>query len=295
VAYLAWWPMFWQQLEAGTLLRQTFPGWEEVVSFSILRAPALTFGKFLFGVIDLEVTGVFLLITIVFVGLCLACLGKSGWLSKTANRSKIYLWFYFLILPFLLASIVSLVVPVIQPKRVIFLLPFAYLLLSFLIFGPRDNWSHLGVRNWSLLLLVLALNLYGTFSYYTKADYQRENWRHAVATLHQDYNPSQTLVMFAYPAPFSPWSWYEAGYGQTFPTLATGTYDTKTLGEIEATLSPAFGYNQVIVFDYLRSLTDSNNQIPTTLINNNFVETKIYDYKNLGFIRVYSQLMERAQ
>ncbi len=289
IAFLPWLPEFLRQLAAGQALRQNFPGWENIVSFSLLKAPILTFGKFLFGVLDLSVNFSYIFITCLFCFFILFILFRQKQAFWRQHWRQFIPYFYFLVLPFLLASLVSLFVPVIQPKRVIFLLPFIYLFLAYLIFGLVENWRQLRWYHWSLLILILAINVFSTFSYYTDTDLQRENWRHALTTLHQEYNSTDTLALFAYAAPFSPWTWYEQKAPAPFPTLSTGNYDTNAIINLDNTLQSVTNYQNVVLFDYLRSLTDSSNLLPQYLLARNFTESRILDYPNLGFIRIYTQ------
>jgi hypothetical protein len=141
-----------------------------------------------------------------------------------------------------------------------------------------------------LLILVLTFNLYGTFSYYTNLSYQRENWRAAITMLHENYDPETTIAVFSFNAPFAPWSWYERQAAHPFPTLSTGTYAVASLnGQLNSLLAPTTNYQQIISFDYLRSLTDPNNQLPAALEKNGFGEIANYDYNTLGFIRIYAR------
>ncbi len=289
IGFLPWLNMFFQQLAAGQALRSNFPGWESIVSFGLLRAPVLTFGKFLFGVLDIEVNSIFIFITSLFVFLVLLILFSRKTKFFTDNRRQLTLWLYFLILPFVLATLTSFFVPVIQPKRVIFLLPFVYLFLSFLILGTHRDWQKLKFFNWLLLILVLSINLFSTISYWKTPHLQRENWQHGLIQLHRHYDSSNTLAIFAYSAPFSPWSWYERQVNQPFPTLSTGSYDTSKLSNLDQLLLPAKNYQYLIVFDYLRSLTDRENLLPQILDDFGFHQSQIYDYPNLGFIRIYSK------
>lgn len=289
ISFLPWLPEFLAQLQAGQTLRANFPGWENIVSFSFLQAPVLTFGKFLFGVLDLEINFSYLLITGLFCFLVLAIIFTQAKKFWQQNKSLLVLYFFFLIVPFVLASLISLFVPVIQPKRVIFLLPFLYLFLSFLIFEQNDHWRKLNKKSWTLLILLLAINLFSTFKYYTDVNLQREDWRHALFTLHQNYDETKTLALFAYAAPFSPWTWYERDQLQPFATYATGNYNTAVLSDLNSSLTPVLHYQNIILFDYLRSLTDSQNLLSQFLLNHGYYESQILDYPNLGFIRIYQQ------
>ena len=50
-------------------------------------------------------------------------------------------------------------------------------------------------------------------------------------------------------------------------------------------------YRYVIVFDYLRALTDSQNLLPQTLVENGFaLDPGVFlQYPNLGAIKVYKR------
>lgn len=290
VAFLPWLSSFLDQLAAGQLLRTTFPDWENIVSYDLWRSLSLTFGKFFFGVLDLELSVAFLVLVGLLIVLLLAVIMNKKTRFWRQNKDRLLLWLYLMVIPFVLAAVVSIFVPIIQPKRIIYLLPFAYLLLSFLIFGTRADWRFLKMSNWLLLIYVLAINLFGTFAYYQSPLYQRENWRQAIQTLHQEYSSRNTLALFAYEQPFSPWRWYEMRYTDPFPTLTTGSYNTSEVNNLGLMLQPISNYDYVITFDYLRSLTDQENLVPKTLELLGFEEIRQLDYPNLGFIRIYHQL-----
>lgn len=285
IAFLPWLSSFLAQLQAGQTLRKIFPGWEEVVGFSTWKAPVLTLGKFLFGIVDLELIYIWpTLAFLLLLGLILKQKKKSFWLK---NQPKLVLFACALFLPFILAWLVSFFIPIIQPKRVIYLLPIFYLFLSWLILGDWRDWKLVKNSHWLLIIFILAINIFSTLSYYQDPRLQRENWRHALDSLHQDLSTEKTLAVFTYQAPFSPWLWYEKQRARPFPTLSTGTYNTSTIPDLRSVLSPINNYQSIIVFDYLRSLTDSQNLLINYLIEHNYQEKKVYDYPNLGFIRLY--------
>lgn len=308
IAFLAWLPSFLGQLQAGQALRENFPGWENIVSFSLLKAPALTFGKFLFGVIDLEFISFsrldtfpflqlnnfasswyFLLVILLLLFFLLPIILKRNFSGKSAKPIWLFL-IQALLLPFALASLVSLWIPLIQPKRVIFLLPFVYLALSFLIFEKRKNWSELTISHWGAFILVLLVNLYGCFSYYTQGKLQKEPWREAIANLHEKYRTEDTIALFAFQDPFAPWRWYEKSEFNKFSTLATGSYYLANREQVRQLLLPVANYQQVITFDYLTSLTDPHNYLKEVLHDFGYTEKQNYDYNNLGFIRIYQRV-----
>jgi hypothetical protein len=52
-------------------------------------------------------------------------------------------------------------------------------------------------------------------------------------------------------------------------------------------MSQALNYDHVIVFDYLRDLTDPNHFIEQYLTVYNYQAGQVYDYPQLGFVRTY--------
>ncbi|MBQ6449777.1 glycosyltransferase family 39 protein [bacterium] len=288
IAFLPWLPAFLDQLQAGQTLRLTFPGWENIVSFTFVRSSLLTVAKFIYGVLDVEVNFFFVAGTLLIVVLmCMAIFTQFHLLVKQKR-----IWFQLtiiLILPFLAASLISLFVPVVQPKRVIFLLPFFYLTIAILVFGTRQHRHRVSPVAFALPILLLIINLFSTFCYYTDARLQRENWRDLLATLHRDWDVTDTAAVFAYQAPFSPWVWYEQTVSSPFPTFSTGTYDTSTLVDLNA-ISLLDDYSHIIVFDYLRELTDREDKVLHWLEDHHFVAGKIYTYHNLGQVRIYEKL-----
>lgn len=308
ITFLAWLPSFLGQLQAGQTLRENFPGWENIVSFSLLKAPALTFGKFLFGVVDLEfisfsrlnafpflqlnnftASWYFLLVILLLLFFTIPIIFSRDFSDQKTKP----IWFMLiqaLLLPFALASLVSLWVPLIQPKRVIFLLPFVYLVFCYLIFEKRKNWSALTPAHWGAFILVLLVNLSGCFSYYTKEKLQKEPWREAIANLHEQYQAEDTIALFSFQDPFAPWRWYEKNQPNKFPTLATGSYYLTDREQVRQLLLPVANYEQVITFDYLTSLTDPHNYLKEALHDFGYTEKQNYDYNNLGFIRIYQRV-----
>jgi hypothetical protein len=55
------------------------------------------------------------------------------------------------------------------------------------------------------------------------------------------------------------------------------------------TLKPAYDKKYVLVFDYLRTLTDPENKIITTLTDFGFVGRGVIDYPGIGFVRIYTR------
>lgn len=291
LGFVPWLPSFLEQLAVGETVRQRLPGWEKVVSISQTKSPALVVGKFIYGVMNIEPTFFFitsfLIISTTFIYLIYLNWTKFKKIKTLKNLSLICSW---LILPLLLAWIVSFWVPVIRPKRVLFLLPAAYLLVGQIVTVGRKKIQ----RQWGTVLvsILLLLNLLGVLQYHFNPYYQRENWRSLYQEITANYLPAETILLFSYPNPFSPWRWYDQ---DKYPTLATGKLYIENVNQLSTSIKVISEYKYILLFDYLRDLTDPNDRLRTELWSLGFHEINTLDYPNIGFIRVFSRYKPTAK
>jgi mannosyltransferase len=281
VCFAFWLPTFLQQLAAGGTVRQQLPGWEEVVSIPQLKALPLVLGKFIFGVVNLELTLPFVL-GFSLLSVLVIVLGYSLFRQRSnINKATLYIFILWLVVPLISSWIISFWIPVVQPKRVLYLLPAFYLSLMTLGSQTQRKWS-LGV----LASVLLAINLITTRQYYLVPQYQRENWKALVTQLETKYPVTDTIAVFTFPEPYAPWRWYA---DPQIATLSTGTLNVRDLPNLGETLKPATNYTYIIVFDYLRDLSDPQDQLLTEIEMYGYQTVEIIDYPNIGFVRVYAR------
>jgi hypothetical protein len=295
-AFLPWLKMFLAQLHAGQSLRTDLPGWEKIVSFDQIKSLALTGTKFTFGVIHLDLnTGFFVFAfvgSVIFLPLIMSFI-LSLRQKKPPELALILTW---LCLPILLAWIVSFFIPILQPKRVLFCLPAFYLFISYLILQPlqylkknEKQTSFLQLQTYAAsilaVLLFITLNLLTSLQYYTMPRYQREDWR-GMHQLILDQYPTSTVALFAFPEAFAPWRWYDDG---SYPVITTGVLTTDSSENLNA-LKKVTDYQTVLVFDYLRDLTDPQHKIDAQLQEYGYKEVnQITPKTGLGIVRVYQR------
>lgn len=304
IGFSVWLPMFFAQLRAGQNLRLELPGWEKIVGFDQVKSIILIGGKFLFGVSDLEVNKVFIL-AILFLGLLFAPLLWSSANALRINkkdlvqRQSVVLIVLWLFLPILLVWLVSFIVPILQPKRVLFCLPAFYLGVAYLIWQP---WQYLASQRklktafkaldlqlytFSILAIFLffSLNVAMTVRYYLQPKYQREDWR----GMHQailDRYPTNAVALFAFPEPFAPWRWYDDG---SYPVITTGVLSTDSLNDVQ-NVRQVTHYHTILVFDYLRDLTDPQRKIEAQLQKDGYLEVdQITPKTGVGIVHVYQK------
>ena len=283
--FLPWLPFFLNQLQIGQTLRTTLPGWELVVSTPQLKALALVIAKFLFGIVDLEINVMFVFTAILILG-TLTYLFWQAWISsQDANSKKLTVIVLWLSLPLIFSWLVSWAVPVLQPKRVLFLLPAFYLVAAIGIdWGLRQKrivTKRLGQLSFACLI---AINIWGIAQYATNPILQRENWRDAISTLEANFPNEKTIAVFSFPESFAPWRWYGS---DGIATLGIGSLGSLESAEIRDLLKPIADYTYVISFDYLTDLTDPQKRMHDEILKYGFVEAELYDYPNIGYIRTY--------
>lgn len=288
-AFAPWLPMFLKQLQAGGQVRQSLPGWESAVSISQAKSIPLVFGKFIFGILDIQITllfvaiGLLLVLFVVIAGWQLTKETKLFGLlkSKTKESDKhqaLLILLIWLFVPLLTAWLVSFKIPVVRPKRLLMLLPAFYLLAaSSLQLKQKKRVGFIIVG------LLLTLNIYSTLNYYTDVNLQRENWRQLHQTISQKFSPNDTIIVFVAPDVFSPWRWYDQ---DSFPTWATQTLHIDQVSDLKTALKPIHQYNQILVFDYLRDLSDPDNKIVSEIKAFGYEEIGAIDQKGIGFVRI---------
>jgi hypothetical protein len=132
--------------------------------------------------------------------------------------------------------------------------------------------------------MLFLLNIIATSAYWRTPAIQRENWRAAVHEIERKY-PTGTVALFAFPEAFAPWRWYA---DTVYPVLATGEL-TLTDQTALSTIKKSTEYDHIIVFDYLRDLTDPARKLNSLLIEYGYKEIEVLDYPGIGFIRIYSK------
>jgi len=292
VSFSLWLPVFFEQLTAGQQLRTQLPGWEHLVSFSQFKSLALVGGKFIFGVLDLSAHPFYLINGGAIVILTLILLWRLQLAKHSSQKQMLTIFLTWVVLPILLPWLISFWIPIIQPKRVLFALPGLYLGVAWLcssIFHLRTHSIWRSVAG-GLIVIFLGINFISTVSYYFFPKYHREDWRGLHQLIAQKYSPEQAIVVQAFPAPFAGWEWYNQK--EHYPTYATGVFELSSNPEAmdRLRLKTVADHQYVLVFDYLRDLTDPQRTIEKDLERFGYTEVdRITPETGLGIVHVYAR------
>lgn len=182
---LPWWTTLIHQLGRGISVAKNFPAWGNVVGSLNLKTALLVPIKFLVGRISIDNNLLFALVLIIPVLVLFASLIKS-FITKRKSLLLIKAW---LIVPFIIALIVSLKVPIFSYFRFLFVLPAGYLL-----FVDGTNRLHKPVKTIAISILLIT-NLVSSFIYLSFPKFQRENWK-AAARYITSFNVQESMVLF---------------------------------------------------------------------------------------------------
>lgn len=274
LTFLPWLPAFYRQFAIGRSLTSTLPGWSEAVSTPQIKALPLIFAKFSLGRITFD--NKFLYGVIVVVMLLLVV--YLGYQAYKAEKSKTLTILLLGGLPILLVFLSSFFLPVLAPQRVLFSLPFFYLILALGI----NSLPKLKLLPLSVILLV---SLYSLYLYNTNPRFQRENWRAAVSFV-EKYSTHEALALFAFPEPFAPWQWYSRNI-VTGVGLASNFVITQD--QLNQYTNQLMTRNQLYYFHYLTDLTDPYGLSLKYLENLGFTEVKKTDFSGVGFVSTYEK------
>jgi len=201
---MPWLPMLLRQLKTGTSVAQTLSVWRQLGALSVKNL-GLVPVKFLLGRIAISndfAYGLVAGLLVIGIGFLLT----STIIQKTKEKDKRNFLWLWLVTPLILGALLSIKVPVFQYFRFLFVLPAFYLLIVWGIsFLPKQ---YLGIVAGGLLLL----NVVSSGVYLFNPQFHREDWRSAVAFIHQrDLRPNVVILK---PVEASFW-FYDRGRSET--------------------------------------------------------------------------------
>ncbi|MCA9368951.1 glycosyltransferase family 39 protein [Candidatus Woesebacteria bacterium] len=287
ILYLPWIPTFLRQLAEGRNVQASLPGWSDVVSIPQLKALPLTVGKFIYGVLYIDPTPFFFLTGVVVTSLSLYITKKyldHTPLKKALRHTAVIItWF---VLPLAVAWLVSFIVPVVRPKRMLIIQPAFYMAFAYAIEWAITQKKKILARCGYVLLTTLVLiSIVSLTGYYTNPVLQRENWKDLSTNILTRY-PNDAVVVFSWVEPFAPWRWYVSS---TYPTFSTESLTIETSPDLDMRLKEVAEYQYVLVFDHLRTLTDPHDVLLDRVQDFGYAQIDLFEYPGIGFVRVFAR------
>lgn len=253
--------------------------WEPLGAPSALKFLPLTLVKFLVGQQPVDAT----LSQILLCGVPFLMVVIAVFFACKSSKNKVAHDFFSLVviafLPLALAGVSSLWTQFGTPKDLLFLLPVWAVFLGWII-SRNVRWGTF------ILVLWFVYQGVGLVRYWTDPVLQRENWKGVIADIEHRFRSDQTGVIMAFDAPFAPWKWYST---ISYPMVTTGAFPLQESEKVHEQLQPLLAMREILVFDYVRDLTDPYRVIDGTLERAGYREIAAIDGKQIGFIRVFTQ------
>jgi uncharacterized membrane protein len=269
ISLVPWLSTFSSQLQGGGYLTKALPQWSALSGQLSLKSLVLIPIKFSLGRISILPKSLYYLV-VVLVSSFIALISL---LSLRVKRSRIF--FFWLLIPLVLGSLVSLFTPILGYWRYIFLLPaFSTVLAIGIASLPKKNF----IIN---LVLIIVLSLSANFIFLLNPRFHRESW----STLSQIITKSNSpLILVNFPDAFAPIKFY---FPDT-PVFPTQVSLGKKRPDIDQALPPLISPETTIIYlDYLSDLTDPDRSILIWLDQAGLQRKKTYQLNGLGVIHEY--------
>lgn len=271
-SFLPFLPTFFKQLKLGIEGRGVSQTFDQILGKFDFKMLPLTFEKFVLGriPIDFNWTLALILPALALFGMLLVL----GLLYSERKMKKVFgLWFLG---PMLLATIISIKIPVFLYFRVLFVLPAFYFLISL----GLDHFKGLTKR--VVIGLVLLINITSLSLYYFDPNLQREQWRQATEWVNQEASDND-IILFASGEPFAPYLWYSK------KQQAKGAFEGFYVQEKdkEKTNELTLGKQKIYQFTYLQDITDPQKKLQAWIADYNFKQTQAESFIGVGQILIY--------
>lgn len=273
IIFVLWLPIFLSQLNIGSIASSQLPTWKFVVgSFDSKNLP-LTFVKFIIGRISLADKMIYAAILLPVCSLFIFLLWRSIKQLNDLPRSLLLTW---LIFPPLVATAISLVIPVYSYFRVLFTIPSFVILIAIGILSFKSRLRYI------FLTSVILIEVYCSLVYLLNSAYQREDWKGLVNFFK---NQDSSIILFESSGTLPPFDYYAKnslnarGALKDFPAR-----DGSSVVDLGTLLN---GEKEVYLVDYLVQITDPSRLVAKKLNGLGYKVEETKDFTGVGFVYRY--------
>lgn len=275
---ILWWPVFFKQLDVGAAASSQLPTWKFVVGGFDFKLLPLTFVKFIIGRISLYNKILYALALLPVCSLFAYLLFVGAKRIKGFPRNLLLIW---LIIPPLIATIISIFIPVYSYFRVLFVVPAFLLLTAIGILSFKNKTKYI------FLIAVVFIELASALIYLLNPIYQREDWRGLVNFFKNTNSP---VILFESSGTLPPFDYYAKGSLNAkgalkdFPATNEGS-----VLDLESFLQGNNGSSQVYLVEYLVQISDPQRLVQKKLKSIGYKEIEIKNFNGVGFVYHYSK------
>lgn len=268
-----WIPVFLNQINIGYRVSSDIPLWKITVGSFDVKNIVLTYIKFIIGRISYPDK-------LIYAGMLMPICLLSGYFLlrgigfiSVFNRKLLLTW---LIIPTLLASLISLLVPIYSYFRLLFLLPAFLILISFGILSLKKYQN-------IFLMVFIFIEIFATLTYLVNPVFQREDWRGLVTFLKSKQNMN---ILFESSGSFLPFDYY--ANNQITGIGALKNFPAGNLGDIKD-LEFELNKKDVYLVDYLVGISDPSRLVKKSLLSLGYQQVSVYNFNGVGFVYYFKK------
>ena len=281
ILWVPWLFIFPSQLKTGQAAAMAVPGWANIVGAASLKELGLLAVKSVIGRVSFTNKYLYAIVVIPILSLYGLIVYKA--LKNLSKEVKLLL--VWVLIPILLAFLISLYIPVFAYFRMVFVLPGLSILLAVGIEKLNKRFQKI------FLFILLIISLIFLLMYYINPKYQRENWKQAVDFVITQDKPG-SLVLFEdtnIPAPFE--YYHPCMHGKCRPVEAgLKTFPAVTEGDVKEFDELLIDSRRTIyLFDYLVEISDPKRLLAKKIESMGFKLSNTYDFNGVGFVYEYSK------
>lgn len=275
VFLIPWLPIFIQQLLVGQETARVLVTWSNVVGSSNIKEIGLLFAKSIIGRISFENNTIYACI----VGVGAVFYGSLILLNFKKINDNLKLVFFWLIVPIILAWLISFYIPIFSYFRMIFVLPAFYLLVARGIsFLPKS--FMMGV-----LVIVFFLNIFFIAYFISNPQFHREDWKNATQKVENQLTDNSLILFENNTTPFV-YKYYATKLEKSQPGL--NRIPANTINDV-IDLNKFNNVNKIFIFEYLVDITDKDRLLENKVVNIGFTKKETFNFNGVGFVNVYTK------
>lgn len=269
-----WWiPTFLNQLNVGATASVNLPTWKFVVGGFDFKTIPLTFVKFIIGRISLTDKVIYVIVMLPICSLFVYLLWRGIKSVDNLSRKILLAW---VVIPILFATIISVVIPVYNYFRVLFIVPaFVTLIAGGII-------SFKGRLRYGFLASIILIEVFCSLVYLLNPSFQREDWRGLVYFFS---NHKNSPVLFESSGTLPPFDYYAKGNLNAKGALKDfPVRDENSVLNLGDLLKDS---SEVYLVDYLVQISDPYRLVAKKLDALGYKETDIKNFNGVGFVYQY--------
>lgn len=273
VFFTVWIPVFLKQLDIGASASANLPTWKFVVGGFDFKTIPLTIVKFIIGRISLANKIIYAVAMLPVVSLFIYLLWR-GWKTLTGYPKKML--FAWVLIPPLIATIISVIIPVYSYFRVLYIIP------GFIILIANGILSFNRKIRYGFLTTVILIEAFCTLVYLLNPAYQREDWR-GLVKFFEDVRPG--IILFESSGTFPTFDYYNKD--NLYAKGALKDFPAKDETAVAGLGDLLKGQSELYLVDYLVQISDPSRLVARKLKELGYEEVGITDFHGVGFVYHY--------